>query len=108
LVVNLIGLIPYMVTSHINAKFVMPTHIPQMVLWAFPQTAAARAHKGDIASNGTRTYEVYSMIPTAKAKLLEPKKGLVVGIANDQSIAWGGVRQGLSGAGGRGCGDLSQ
>jgi enoyl-[acyl-carrier protein] reductase I len=29
------------------------------------------------------------MIPTAKAKLLEPKKGLVVGIANDQSIAWG-------------------
>src|SRR5262249_46502092 len=26
---------------------------------------------------------------TAKAKLLEPKKGLIVGIANDQSIAWG-------------------
>ena len=29
------------------------------------------------------------MIPTVKAKLLEGKKGLVVGIANDQSIAWG-------------------
>ncbi len=29
------------------------------------------------------------MIPTAKVKLLEGKKGLVVGIANDQSIAWG-------------------
>ena len=29
------------------------------------------------------------MIPSAKAKLLETKKGLVVGIANDQSIAWG-------------------
>src|SRR5215813_7932513 len=29
------------------------------------------------------------MIATAKAKLLEPKKGLIVGIANDQSIAWG-------------------
>ena len=29
------------------------------------------------------------MIPTAKAKLLESKKGLIVGIANDQSIAWG-------------------
>src|SRR6185436_12255370 len=29
------------------------------------------------------------MIPTAKAKLLELKKGLIVGIANDQSIAWG-------------------
>src|ERR1700745_961203 len=29
------------------------------------------------------------MIPPAKAKLLEGKKGLIVGIANDQSIAWG-------------------
>jgi enoyl-[acyl-carrier protein] reductase I len=30
-----------------------------------------------------------SMIPAAKAKLLEGKRGLIVGIANDQSIAWG-------------------
>jgi enoyl-[acyl-carrier protein] reductase I len=29
------------------------------------------------------------LIPVVKAKLLEGKKGLVVGIANDQSIAWG-------------------
>jgi enoyl-[acyl-carrier protein] reductase I len=29
------------------------------------------------------------MIPDAKAKLLDGKKGLVVGIANDHSIAWG-------------------
>jgi enoyl-[acyl-carrier protein] reductase I len=29
------------------------------------------------------------VIPAVKAKLLEGKKGLVVGIANDQSIAWG-------------------
>ena len=28
-------------------------------------------------------------IPAAKARLLEGKRGLVVGIANDQSIAWG-------------------
>jgi enoyl-[acyl-carrier protein] reductase I len=28
-------------------------------------------------------------LPAVKAKLLEGKKGLVVGIANDQSIAWG-------------------
>jgi enoyl-[acyl-carrier protein] reductase I len=28
-------------------------------------------------------------IPAAKAKILEGKKGLIVGIANDQSIAWG-------------------
>ncbi len=29
------------------------------------------------------------MIPVFKAKLLEGKKGLVIGIANEQSIAWG-------------------
>jgi enoyl-[acyl-carrier protein] reductase I len=29
------------------------------------------------------------MIPEVKARFLEGKKGLVVGIANDQSIAWG-------------------
>ena len=32
------------------------------------------------------------MIPEVKAKLLEGKRGLVVGIANDQSIAWGCAR----------------
>src|SRR6266699_2041806 len=30
-----------------------------------------------------------SMIPVLKAKLLEGKKGLIIGIANEQSIAWG-------------------
>ena len=30
-----------------------------------------------------------TQIPAVKAKLLEGKRGLVVGIANDQSIAWG-------------------
>jgi enoyl-[acyl-carrier protein] reductase I len=30
-----------------------------------------------------------SMLPVVKAKLLEGKKGLILGIANDQSIAWG-------------------
>src|SRR6478735_8643278 len=29
------------------------------------------------------------MIPTVKAKLLEGKRGLIVGIANESSIAWG-------------------
>ena len=28
-------------------------------------------------------------LPAVKAKLLEGKRGLIVGIANDQSIAWG-------------------
>jgi enoyl-[acyl-carrier protein] reductase I len=31
-------------------------------------------------------------IPTVKARILEGRKGLVVGIANDQSIAWGCAR----------------
>ena len=31
-------------------------------------------------------------LPTAKAKLLEGKRGLIIGIANDQSIAWGCAR----------------
>src|SRR5262245_12248179 len=30
-----------------------------------------------------------SRLPAVKAKLLEGKQGLIVGIANDQSIAWG-------------------
>ena len=30
-----------------------------------------------------------SRLPVVKAKLLEGKRGLIVGIANDQSIAWG-------------------
>jgi enoyl-[acyl-carrier protein] reductase I len=29
------------------------------------------------------------MIPVTKAKLLDGKRGLIIGIANDQSIAWG-------------------
>jgi enoyl-[acyl-carrier-protein] reductase (NADH) len=29
------------------------------------------------------------MIPVVKAKLLEGKKGLIVGVANENSIAWG-------------------
>jgi enoyl-[acyl-carrier protein] reductase I len=32
------------------------------------------------------------MLPKVKAKLLEGKRGLIVGIANDQSIAWGCAR----------------
>ena len=34
----------------------------------------------------------YRALPTVKARLLEGKKGLIVGIANDQSIAWGCAR----------------
>ena len=41
----------------------------------------------DAATNGKAR-----LIPVVKAKLLEGKKGLVVGIANDRSIAWGCAR----------------
>src|SRR5262249_9598349 len=37
----------------------------------------------------TASKRASSMIPAVKAKLLEGKRGLIVGIANDQSIAWG-------------------
>ena len=30
-----------------------------------------------------------TQIPAAKAKLLDGKRGLIVGIANENSIAWG-------------------
>jgi enoyl-[acyl-carrier protein] reductase I len=40
-------------------------------------------------SPGANGKKPISMIPVAKAKLLDGKQGLIVGIANDQSIAWG-------------------
>ena len=36
--------------------------------------------------------EIAMPFPSAKAKLLEGKRGLIVGIANDQSIARGCAR----------------
>src|SRR5215468_8822683 len=37
----------------------------------------------------SRKPESSSLIPAVKAKLLEGKRGLIVGIANEHSIAWG-------------------
>ena len=42
---------------------------------------------GDFATTGKERRP--SRIPSVKAKLLEGKKGLIVGIANENSIAWG-------------------
>jgi enoyl-[acyl-carrier protein] reductase I len=44
----------------------------------------ARGESLEIPKNGKAR-----LIPTVKAKLIEGKKGLVVGIANERSIAWG-------------------
>jgi enoyl-[acyl-carrier protein] reductase I len=41
------------------------------------------------ASEGLPAERKSSKIPAVKAKLLEGKKGLIVGIANENSIAWG-------------------
>src|SRR5271168_3431339 len=46
------------------------------------------------------------MIPEVKAKLLEGKRGLIVGIANENSIAWGCAKAFRVRRGARG--DLSQ
>jgi enoyl-[acyl-carrier protein] reductase I len=48
--------------------------------------ATATQHSGNIMTASQRSTRT---IPAAKARLLEGKRGLVVGIANDQSIAWG-------------------
>jgi enoyl-[acyl-carrier protein] reductase I len=45
-------------------------------------TKSVRAEDRQAATKGSR-------LPAVKAKLLEGKRGLIVGIANDQSIAWG-------------------
>src|SRR5215204_119224 len=42
-----------------------------------------------VAAGTPISAEGIPMIPVVKAKLLEGKRGLIVGIANDQSIAWG-------------------
>jgi enoyl-[acyl-carrier protein] reductase I len=50
-----------------------------------PLRSSARSFKVDQQID----YGKSVAIPTVKAKLLEGKRGLIVGIANDQSIAWG-------------------
>src|SRR3974377_2458562 len=47
----------------------------------------ARYREGQSSSSQQR--EGFPMIPAVKAKLLEGKRGLIVGIANENSIAWG-------------------
>src|SRR5262249_47986384 len=42
-----------------------------------------------VESRKSESKRTSSMIPVVKAKLLEGKKGLIVGIANENSIAWG-------------------
>src|SRR6516225_5797407 len=51
--------------------------------------AASKHWRAPGRGSGTHEPENCSMIPVVKAKLLEAKLGLVVGIANEQSIAWG-------------------
>jgi enoyl-[acyl-carrier protein] reductase I len=50
---------------------------------------AERYADGQSLDSNRKSKGKSSMIPTVKAKLLEGKRGLVVGIANENSIAWG-------------------
>src|SRR6201991_4220802 len=58
---------------------------------AKPFRKLAKAAEHYLHGDGTlpANKRLSTMIPTVKAKLLEGKRGLIVGIANDQSIAWG-------------------
>src|SRR4051812_24681053 len=55
------------------------------------QVKSGMARTRDLASVSTlaRNDRKRSSIPDVKAKLLDGKRGLVVGIANEDSIAWG-------------------
>ena len=55
--------------------------------FAISTTIAQRYLEGQVIQPDAKKGS--SMIPAVKAKLLEGKRGLIVGIANDQSIAWG-------------------
>src|ERR671912_12573 len=59
---------------------------------AFRELAKTAQHY--LGGNGTvpKSKNTSSKIPAVKAMLLEGKRGLIVGIANDQSIAWGCAR----------------
>jgi enoyl-[acyl-carrier protein] reductase I len=46
-------------------------------------------HYVDTHMTKTEAKNASPVLPTAKAKLLDGKKGLIVGIANEHSIAWG-------------------
>jgi enoyl-[acyl-carrier protein] reductase I len=46
-------------------------------------------HYVDTHMTKTEAKNASPVLPTAKAKLLEGKRGLIVGIANENSIAWG-------------------
>jgi len=48
---------------------------------------ADRFLEGQVANTDNKT--IRAALPAVKAKLLEGKKGLIVGIANENSIAWG-------------------
>jgi enoyl-[acyl-carrier protein] reductase I len=52
------------------------------------ETIAEQYLKGQISLANSNSKKP-SLIPAVKAKLLEGKRGLVVGIANENSIAWG-------------------
>ncbi len=56
---------------------------------AFQSIKKIADHYVDTHMTKTETKKASQGLPSVKAKLLEGKKGLIVGIANEHSIAWG-------------------
>jgi enoyl-[acyl-carrier protein] reductase I len=56
---------------------------------AFREIKKIADHYVDTHMTKTEAKNASPVLPTAKAKLLEGKRGLIVGIANENSIAWG-------------------
>ena len=69
--------------------YVLPTNEELMI---------ARHSLALLSAAAGQDSEICMTIPVARAPLLEGKKGLIVGIANDRSIAWG-CAQGIPGVG---------
>ena len=75
------------------AKGKAPGERAEWVLWrrekGLCETVPRRFQNRHTKPALTEIRSMIKMIPPVKAKLLERKKGLIVGIANENSIAWG-------------------
>src|SRR6266480_413452 len=83
------------VVAATEADLVIPDHVPEMVQGILRTgiylATVDRSHRPGTGRlrRKSESKKGCLMIPDFKAKLLEGKKGLIVGIANEQSIAWG-------------------
>jgi enoyl-[acyl-carrier protein] reductase I len=73
-----------------EARLIIPEQVPQMSAVARGVSEDQMPPKPDLNNSLKIENKKKSLaIPSVKAKLLEGKRGLIVGIANENSIAWG-------------------